>query len=722
MRFPMRTFIRIPLCLLAPLFLADLCAGTPPPPSTEKIPVIDEYHGQKIGDDYQWLEKADEPKVQAWTRAQSERTRGYLDSLSERAAILQELKTAILGKTVRYLTVESAGTQLFLAKFEPPHAQPRIVLRSSPLSTEEKVVFDPGEFDPKGLTSFDWFQPAPDGSLVAISLSEKGSESGTLRFIRLADGKLLDEKIERVQFGTAGGSVAWDNEGKGVYYTRYPRTGERPEADLPFYQQVYFHQLGTADSSDRYEIGKEFPKIAEIKLRRSPDGKRVLATVANGDGGESAHYLRNPDGQWIQLTHFEDGVKAAVFGGGDKIFFKSIKGALRGQVLRISVDPVIQTIADAKVVVPEASGSAIDEVAASSNVLLVDDIVGGPSRLRQFDADGKFVREIPLAPLTGVPAIFPTEDGKFVIAESTYTAPVQLSLYDPATQKLTPTDLSAKTAVSFADIEPTLESATASDGTKIPVIVLMKKGTKLDGKNPTILNGYGSYGISNVPSMNIYLRPWFDRGGVFAIANVRGGGEFGEPWHQAGALTKKETTIEDFAAAAKMLVEKHYTNPEQLGITGASAGGITTGGLLTQHPELIKAAWIRVGVLDALRTELEPNGVFNITEFGSVKDPEQFKALLGYSPYHRVQDETKYPAALFVAGENDHRVASWHAKKMTARLQSANRSANPIFLNVSATAGHGMGTAFDERLNQEADGLTFFFDQLSPAKKTEGPK
>jgi prolyl oligopeptidase len=717
----MKPFISIPLLLLLSCFQVQLPAATPEPPRTEKKAVTNEYYGQKVEDDYQWLEKADDPNVQAWTKAQTERTRAYLDNLPDRAAILQELKTAILGKIVRYLTVEMAGTQLFAVKFEPPHPQPVIVSRPSALSTEEKVIFDPAQFDPKGLTAFDWFQPSPDGSLIAISLSEKGSESGTLRFIRVADGKLLDEKIERVQFGTAGGSVAWDKEGKGVFYTRYPRSGERPDADLAFYQQVYFHQLGTPESSDRYELGKELPKIAEIGLTRSPNGKWILAAVKNGDGGQIAQYLRGADGKWTQLTHFEDGVKSAVFGGDDKIFLKSIKDALRGQVLRLSLDQSIQTLADAKLVVPEADGSAIDQITASPAALLVDDIVGGPSRLRQFDLDGKFIREIPLPPLTGVPQIFQAGDGKFLIVESTYTAPVQMSLYDPQTQKMEQTDLSGKAAVSFADIEPSLESATSADGTKIPVVVLLKKGTKLDGENPAILNGYGSYGISSVPFMNFYLRPWFDRGGIFAIANMRGGGEFGEPWHKAGALTKKETTIEDFIAAAQMLIEKKYTNASQLGITGASAGGIPTGGLLTQRPDLIKAAWVRVGVLDALRVELDPNGVFNITEFGSVKDPDQFKALLNYSPYHRVQDGTKYPAALFVAGENDHRVASWHAKKMTARLQAATGSGNPVFLSVSSTAGHGMGTAFDERLNQEADGLAFFSDQLGVEKK-EGAK
>jgi prolyl oligopeptidase len=717
----MKSQILLPLCLLLSWFQVQSPAATPEPPRTEKKAVVNQYYGQKVEDDYQWLEKADDPNVQAWTKAQTERTRAYLDSLPDRAAILQELKAAILGKTVRFLTVESGGTQLFAVKFEPPHPQPLIVSRPSAVSTEEKVVFDPAQFDPKGLTAFDWFQPSPDGSLIAISLSEKGSEAGTLRFIRVADGKLLDDKIERVQFGTAGGSVAWDKEGKGVFYTRYPRSGERPDADLAFYQQVYFHQLGTPDSSDRYELGKELPKIAEIGLKRSPNGKWILAAVKNGDGGQIAHYLRGADGKWTQLTHFEDGIKAAVFGGDDKIFLKSIKDALRGQVLRLSLDQSIQTLPDAKLIVPEATGSAIDQIAASADSLLVDDIVGGPSRLRQFDPDGKFIREIPLPSLTGVPQIFQTGDGKFLIVESTYTAPVEMSLYDPQTQKMEPTDLSGKAAVSFADIEPRLESATSADSTKIPVVVLLKKGTKLDGKNPTILNGYGSYGLSSVPIMNFYLRPWFDRGGIFAIANVRGGGEFGEPWHKAGALTKKETTIEDFIAAAQMLIEKKYTNPGQLGITGASAGGIPTGGLLTQRPDLIKAAWIRVGVLDALRVELEPNGVFNITEFGSVKDPDQFKALLNYSPYHRVRDGTNYPAALFVAGENDHRVSSWHAKKMTARLQAATKSGNPIFLSVSSTAGHGMGTAFDERLNLEADGLAFFSDQLSAEKKV-GPK
>jgi prolyl oligopeptidase len=271
--------------------------------------------------------------------------------------------------------------------------------------------------------------------------------------------------------------------------------------------------------------------------------------------------------------------------------------------------------------------------------------------------------------------------------------------------------------VSFTDIEVTRESATSKDGTKIPLNIVRKKGTKPDGNNPTLLYGYGGYGISMQPNFDFAKRLWFDRGGVYVVANIRGGGEFGEEWHKAGNLTKKQNVFDDFAAAAEYLIKEKWTCPEKLAIQGGSNGGLLMGAMIAQHPELMGAVVSSVGIYDMLRVELAPNGAFNVTEFGTVKDPEQFKALYAYSPYHHVVDGAKYPSILMMTGANDGRVAPYHSRKMVARLDEANKSNNPILLRTSLSAGHGIGTALSERIKQQADMYSFLFAQLGMASK-----
>jgi prolyl oligopeptidase len=245
---------------------------------------------------------------------------------------------------------------------------------------------------------------------------------------------------------------------------------------------------------------------------------------------------------------------------------------------------------------------------------------------------------------------------------------------------------------------------------------MRKKGTKLDGNNPTLLYGYGGYGISMSPTFDFTRRLWFDRGGIYVVANIRGGGEFGEEWHKAGNLTKKQNVFDDFAAAAQYLIEKKYTNPDKLALMGGSNGGLLMGALITQHPDLMRAVVSAVGIYDMLRVELAPNGAFNVTEFGTVKNDDQFKALYAYSPYHHVTEGTKYPAILMMTGANDGRVAPYHSRKMTAELQAANKSDHPILLRTTTSAGHGIGTALSERIKQQADIFSFLFAQLGMNK------
>jgi prolyl oligopeptidase len=700
---------------LTELALIDLPAIEAP--QTPKKPLTDEYHGVTVEDPYQWLENDDDPEVKAWSDAQSQRTRAYLDKLPDRAAIEKQLTAWYAKTSPSYFSLVSRPGILFAIKFQPPKQQPLLVtLVSANDLKSEKVVLDPNVLDAKGTTAIDWFVPSLDGKHVAVSLSKGGSEDGTLHFYETTTGKALPDSVARVQYPTAGGSAAWNADGTGIYYTRFPRKGERPEADLNFYQQVYFHKLGTADTEDTYSIGKDFPRIAEIVLEASRDGRYILATVANGDGGDFAHYLLGPDGAWKQITQFSDQIKAARLGRDKALYLLSRAGAPRGKILRLPLDT--PELKNAVEIVPTGE-AVIGQIVPTADALYVGDLLGGPSQIRRFGLDGKGEAVIPVPKISAVQEMLALEDNSLLFRDVSYTEPAAWFHCAPGKTEPVKTALRNTSPVSFADIEVTREFATSKDGARVPLNIVFRKGMKRDGQNPTLIYGYGGYGISMAPNFDFTRRLWFDRGGVYVVANIRGGGEFGEEWHKAGNLTKKQNVFDDFAAAAEYLIKEKYTRPEKLAIQGGSNGGLLMGAMITQHPDLMRAVVSSVGIYDMLRVELAPNGAFNVTEFGTVKDPEQFKALYAYSPYHHVVDGTKYPSILMMTGANDGRVAPYHSRKMTARLDEANKSDNPILLRTSSSAGHGIGTALSERIKQSADIYAFLFAQLG---MTPGPK
>jgi prolyl oligopeptidase len=688
--------------------------STEPINQTPKKPVTDEYQGVKVQDDYQWLEKDDDPAVKAWSDAQNQRTRKYLDKLPDRAAIEKQLTDWYAKTSASYSGIVSRPGILFAFKFQPPKQQQMLVTLSSADDLKsEKVVLDPNKLDATGKTAIDWFVPSRDGKYVAMSISQGGSEDGTLRIYETATGKALNDSIAHVQFPTAGGSAAWNADGTGIYYTRFPRKGERPDADLNFYQQVYFHKLGTNDSEDTYSIGKDFPRIAEVKLEASHDGKYILATVANGDGGDFAHYLLGPEGNWKQLTQFSDQIKSARFGRDNALYLLSRADAPRGKILRVSLDA--PEMANAVTIVP-AGEAVIQFIEPTGDALYLGDLLGGPSQIRRVGLDGKNETIVPIPPISAVTEMESLEDNSLLFRDVSYTEPAAW-FHLIGNQPPKKTALANNSPVSFADIEVSREMAPSKDGTKVPLNILRKKGTKLDGNNPTLLYGYGGYGLSMQPNFDFVRRLWFDRGGVWVVANLRGGGEFGEEWHKAGNLTKKQNVFDDFAASAEYLINQKWTRPEKLAVLGGSNGGLLMGAMLTQHPDLVRAVVSAVGIYDMLRVELAPNGAFNVTEFGTVKDPDQFKTLYAYSPYHHVVDGTKYPSILFMTGANDGRVAPYHSRKMLARLTEANKSGNPILLRTSTSSGHGIGTALSERIKQLADEYSFLFAQLGMVRR-----
>src|SRR6202048_754478 len=352
-------------------------AGSETKTVTPKKAVTDEYQGVKVEDDYQWLEIDADPAVKKWSDAQNKRTRAYLDKLPDRPAI-EKLLTEWYAKTSpSYSGLVSRPAILFAMKFQPPKQQQMLVtLTSADDLKSEKMVLDPNALDSKGTTAIDWFAPSHDGKYVAISISQGGSEDGTLHIYETATGKALPDSIAHVQYPTAGGSAAWNADATGIYYTRFPRKGEKPDADLNFYQQIYFHKLATADTEDAYSIGKEFPRIAEIKLEASRDGKFILATVANGDGGDFAHYLLGPDGRWKQLTQFSDQVKAGRLGRDNALYLLSRADAPRGKILRALLDK--PELTNATMIIPPGD-AVIQFMEPTDDAIYVGDLLGGPS-------------------------------------------------------------------------------------------------------------------------------------------------------------------------------------------------------------------------------------------------------------------------------------------------------------------------------------------------------
>lgn len=687
------------------------------PPATSQEPVTDTYHNIEVVDEYRWLEVGQSKDVRRWNQQQNAYAREFLKRLPNRAAIRARIKEILADESASYERVVPAGGRFFAMKRQPPKQQPFLIeLKNLDDPDSARIVVDPEEIDREGTTKIDWFVPSPDGKLVAVSLSQRGTESGDVHIFQTADGKQIHEVIPRVNGGTAGGDLAWLPDSSGFYYTRYPRGEERPAEDLNFFQQVYLHRLGEPTEKDRFELGEGLPRIAEIQLDADPHSGRVIATVQDGDGGEFAHFLRSEDGRWHQFSDFGDRIVQAVFGPGDVLFLVSRKDAPRGKILRMSTTQL--NSAKAKTIIPEDDDTIVSSFWGSQSMLYTGDRLfvtyqlGGPSELRVFTADGESQKAPHQAPVSSVGGLAATESGDVIYLTESFTEPGKHVRFRADADATQITGLVNGSPVDMSDVKVVREIATSKDGTKVPLNILLPPGANAGGDHPCVVTGYGGYGISIDPRFRPMDKVLLENGIVYVVANLRGGGEFGEAWHRGGNLTNKQNVFDDFAAVLQHLIDRGYTSSEKLAIIGGSNGGLLMGATMTQHPELMRAVVSKVGIYDMLRVERSPNGAFNIPGFGTVKNRKQFAALYDYSPFHAVKDGISYPATLLTIGENDPRVDPMQSRKMAARLQGANASDVPVLLRTNANTGHGADASLDERIDEEVDVHVFLFWQL----------
>jgi prolyl oligopeptidase len=704
---------------------ALLCAATnvsvqAKPPVAPVKNVSETYFGVTVGDPYRYMEDLKNPEVAAWMKAQSDYTRDTLAKIPQRDELLKEVTTFGDAAAARVSSVGIVGDKVYYLKRRADENLAKLYTRDG-FAGPERLLVDPDRMAaPEGKHfAIDYFAASPDNKYLAYGISIGGSEESVLHVIDLASGKETGDVIDRANFG----SPSWLPDGRLLYNRLQKRAPGAAVTDKYINSRAYVHVLGTNPDADAPVLGAGLAagiaiEPAEIPIAAMPiESKYVVGLVVNGVQNEFKLYvaplatLAGDKTPWVKVADNADEVTAFDVGG-DTLYLLTHKDASRFKV--ISVPLARPDLAAARVVVP-ASEAVVTGIAAAKDALYVRRMNGGVSDLlRVAYAPGAAPAEVKLPYAGDVDGL--TSDPRRPGAAfelGGWTRYGGYYAYEPATQEVVDTHLQPQSKYDNPpDLVSTEVKVKAKDGTLVPLSIVHKKGIKLDGNNPTILYGYGAYGISQTPFYRPTYLPWFDRGGVLAVAHVRGGGEYGEDWHKAGYKATKPNTWNDAIACAEWLVANRYATPAKLAIMGGSAGGIFVGRAITERPDLFGAAVDDVPASDALRFEFSANGVPNIPEFGTVKKEDEFKALLAMGPYQNVKDGVGYPAVLLVTGINDPRVDSWEAAKMTARLQAATTGNKPILLRIDYDAGHGFGSTKLSQYQERADTFAFLFWQL----------
>ena len=701
------------------LATAASAAPVPKPPVAAVEPVTDTYFGVNVTDPYRWMEDRTAPRFLDWAKGENDYARAVLAQIPGRDVLAKRIADATaVGASIT--DVRYAGGRVFYEKREPGQDTFKLYVRDS-LDGAERLLVDPDKAATAGHHfSIDYYQPSLDGHRIAYGTSPGGSEASVIHILDVTTGQEAAETIDRTEYG----SPSWRPDGRSFFYNRFQKLGAgAKETDKYLNSAAYLHIVGTDPESDVQLIGPAVKNVPDAPVDSpiivtAAGSPWAVAVVQHGDLPALSLYVApaekatGPDAPWRRVADVDDQVSNFALAG-SRLFLLSYRGAPRFKVLE--TDAADPDIAHAKVVVAPGA-RVLDVLSTTSDALYVGELDGGITRLGRYDLKSGRLTDVPL-PADGTvtqPATDPTRPGLLFGLQS-WLVPPQWYASDGVTAAK-PATLAAPWKVDTSAYVAEEVMATAPDGTKIPLSIVHKKGLKLDGSNPTWLTGYGAYGISLLPNYAGLYLPLLDDGGVLAVAHVRGGGEFGEEWHQGGRLLNKPNTYKDFIACAEYLVAHGYTRPSDLLIQGGSAGGITVGMALTARPDLFRVVISNVGDSNALRAEYETDGDANAVEYGSVKDKDGFTALASVDALSHVKDGVAYPAVLLTTGINDPRVAPWQPGKMAARLQATTSSGRPVILRVDYDAGHGIGSTKSQRDELVADELAFFYWQIGKAE------
>ena len=699
------------LTLLAALLLAAPAGAADPPPmypDTPAVPHSDDYHGTPVADPFRWLENdvREDERVAAWVRAQNEVTFGLLKNIPQREAIENRL-TELWNYEKFGVPFEEGGRYYF---FKNDGLQNQFVLYvQDSLDAEPEALIDPNEWSEDGTVALSGTAFSGDGKFLAYGVQDAGSDWRTWKVMDLETRADTGDELAYVKFNTP----EWTADDAGLYYGRYPA----PEAGEEFQtlnldQKVYLHRLGTPQAED--ELIFERPAHPDWGFSNvvTEDGAYHVVTAWKGtDPRYRVFYRTLPGGAWTDLIDDFEQEYEFITNEGSKLYFLTDEGEGAGDAPMKRVVTIDVATGERAEVVPEAE-NVLTGVSRVSNLLFAKYLKDATTQVKILTLDGEFVRDVEFDGLGSASGF----DGDRDSAETFYSfdsfaTPPSVYRYDLATGE---SQLLRRANVDLdpEDYEVGQVFFTSRDGTRVPMFLAHKRGLTLDGTNPTLLYGYGGFNIPLTPGFSVSRAAWMEMGGVFAMANLRGGGEYGEAWHAAGTKLNKQNVFDDFVAAAEYLIAEGYASPQKLAIQGGSNGGLLVGAAITQRPDLFAAALPAVGVMDMLRFHRFTAGRFWVDDYGSADDPEEFAALYAYSPYHNLEDGTAYPATLITTADTDDRVVPGHSFKFAARLQQAHAGEAPVLIRIETRAGHGAGKPTEKIIEEYADMWAFLADQL----------
>jgi prolyl oligopeptidase len=692
------------LCLLAGM--SQQMIKTNNYPEARKSDQMDDYHGIKVADPYRWLEDLDSAETRAWVEAENKLSFGFLESIPERTAIKDRLTK--LWNYEKYGIPFKEGNRYFYTRNSGLQNQ-AVLYTVTSLDAQPQMVLDPNILSSDGTVALSGLEVSPDGKLLAYSLSASGSDWQEWKVRDVETSKDLSDDLKWVKFSGA----SWTRDGKGFFYSRYDEPKSDTLKGTNYFQKVYYHKLGTPQSEDALVYERPDQKDWLFNGTVTEDGNYLIITVFQGTDVKSRIYykdLKAKDSAVVKLLDDFDAAYSFIGNEGPRFFFQTDLQAPRSKVIEVNVSKPARD--NWKVIVPEGK-ETLQSTSFVNNKFIANYLKDAYTQVKVYDTAGKLVNEVAFPGIGSADGFGGHATDKETFYSFTgFTTPTTIYRYDMTTGKST---VFRQPKVDFnpADFETKQVFYTSKDGTKVPMFITHKKGLKLDGNNPTYLYGYGGFSISMSPGFSVGNLVWMEMGGVYAQPNLRGGGEYGEEWHQQGMKLKKQNVFDDFIAAAQWLIDNKYTSTPKLAIGGGSNGGLLVGAALTQRPDLFGAALPAVGVMDMLRFQKFTIGWAWVSDYGSSDNAEDFKALYAYSPLHNIKPGTSYPPTLITTADHDDRVWPGHSFKFAAALQAAQAGSAPILIRIETKAGHGAGKPTTKIIEEIADRWAFLVKTLN---------